>query len=88
MATTLDDALYLAEEALNYPAPIQLGMQYRYKSQYQLALSALERNELGSVKMISRVSTAHPFSQRSESGISSLNTRAVPLLRSAATTSI
>ena len=61
MATTLDDALYLAEEALNYPAPIQLGMQYRYKSQYQLALSALERNELGSVKMISLCEYRPPF---------------------------
>lgn len=61
MATTLDDALYLAEEALNYPAPIQLGMQYRYKSQYQLALSALKRNELGSVKMISLCEYRPPF---------------------------
>jgi len=64
MATTLDDALYLAEEALKYPAPIQLGMQYRYKSQYQLALSALERNELGSVKMISLCEYRPPFLQK------------------------
>lgn len=61
MATTLDDALYLAEEALIYRAPIQLGMQYRYKSQYQLALSALERGELGSVKMISLCEYRPPF---------------------------
>jgi myo-inositol 2-dehydrogenase/D-chiro-inositol 1-dehydrogenase len=61
MATTLDDALYLAREALSHPAPIQLGMQYRYKSQYQLALSALERNELGSVKMISLCEYRPPF---------------------------
>lgn len=61
MATTLNDALYLAEEALSYPAPIQLGMQYRYKSQYQLALSALERGELGSVKMISVCEYRPPF---------------------------
>lgn len=61
MATTLDDALYLAQAALTYPAPIQLGMQYRYKSQYQLALSALKRNELGSVKMISLCEYRPPF---------------------------
>jgi myo-inositol 2-dehydrogenase/D-chiro-inositol 1-dehydrogenase len=61
MATTLDDALYLAREALSHPAPIQLGMQYRYKSQYQLAFSALERNELGSVKMISLCEYRPPF---------------------------
>lgn len=61
MATTLDDALYLAEAALTYPAPIQLGMQYRYKAQYQLALSALERNELGAVKMISLCEYRPPF---------------------------
>ena len=86
MATTLDDALYLAEEALNYPAPIQLGMQYRYKSQYQLALSALERCELGSVKMISLCEYRPPFFQRFESGINSPSTRVVPSLKNAATT--
>ncbi len=61
MATTLGDALYLAQTALTYPAPIQLGMQYRYKSQYQLALSALERDELGPVKMISLCEYRPPF---------------------------
>jgi myo-inositol 2-dehydrogenase/D-chiro-inositol 1-dehydrogenase len=40
MATTLEDAIYLAEASLSYPSSILLGMQYRYKSQYQLALSA------------------------------------------------
>ena len=61
MATTLEDAFYLAQGALRYPAAIQLGMQYRYKSQYQLALSALDRNELGSVKMISFCEYRPPF---------------------------
>ena len=61
MATTLEDAFYLAQGALRYPAAIQLGMQYRYKSQYQLALSALDRNELGSVKMISLCEYRPPF---------------------------
>jgi predicted dehydrogenase len=61
MATTLDDALYLAQAALAYPAPIQLGMQYRYKSQYQLALSALEKSELGPVHTISLCEYRPPF---------------------------
>lgn len=61
MATTLEDAFYLAQGALRYPAAIQLGMQYRYKSQYQLALSALDRNELGPVKMISLCEYRPPF---------------------------
>ena len=88
MATTLDDALYLAEEALNYPAPIQLGMQYRYKSQYQLALSALERNELGSVKMISLCEYRPPFLPKVREWNKFSEYSAAPLLRSAATTSI
>ena len=53
MATTLEDAFYLARASLSYPAPIQLGMQYRYKSQYQLALNSLTKGELGDVKMVS-----------------------------------
>ena len=52
MATTLEDAFYLAEASLSYPASILLGMQYRYKSQYQLALSAISNGDVGSVKMI------------------------------------
>lgn len=61
MATTLHDAFYLAEAALTYPSPLQLGMQYRYKSQYQLALSALEKGELGSIHMISLCEYRPPF---------------------------
>lgn len=53
MATTLEDAIYLAEASLSYPSSILLGMQYRYKSQYQLALSAINNGDVGSVKMIS-----------------------------------
>ena len=53
MATTLEDAFYIAKASLSYPAPIQLGMQYRYKSQYQLALNSLAKGELGDVKMVS-----------------------------------
>jgi predicted dehydrogenase len=53
MATTLEDAIYLAEASLSYPSSILLGMQYRYKSQYQLALNAINKGDVGSVKMIS-----------------------------------
>ena len=53
MATTLEDAIYLAKASLSYPSSILLGMQYRYKSQYQLALSAISNGDVGSVKMIS-----------------------------------
>ena len=36
-------------------------MQYRYKSQYQLALSAIGNGDVGSVKMISLVNIGRPF---------------------------
>ena len=61
MATTLEDAFYLATASLSYPAPIQLGMQYRYKSQYQLALNSLAKGELGDVKMVSLSEYRPPF---------------------------
>ena len=61
MATTLEDAFYIAKASLSYPAPIQLGMQYRYKSQYQLALNSLTRGELGDVKMVSLSEYRPPF---------------------------
>ena len=53
MATTLEDAIYLAEASISYPSSILLGMQYRFKSQYQLALNAINSGDVGSVKMIS-----------------------------------
>ncbi len=53
MATTLEDAVYLAQASLSYPSSILLGMQYRYKSQYQLALNAINNGDIGSIKMIS-----------------------------------
>ena len=61
MATTLEDAFYIAKASLSYPAPIQLGMQYRYKSQYQLALNSLAKGELGDVKMVSLSEYRPPF---------------------------
>ncbi|MDA0630662.1 MAG: Gfo/Idh/MocA family oxidoreductase, partial [Proteobacteria bacterium] len=61
MATTLADALYLAEQCRHYPAPIQVGMQYRFKSQYQLALNALAAGNIGAVHMISLCEYRPPF---------------------------
>ena len=61
MATTLADALYLVAQSEQYSAPVQVGMQYRYKSQYQLALRALEAGELGAVHTISLCEYRPPF---------------------------
>ena len=61
MATTLPDALYVAEKCRHYPAPIQVGMQYRFKSQYQLALNALAAGDIGAVHMISLCEYRPPF---------------------------
>ena len=61
MATTLEDALYLAERCQHYPAPIQVGMQYRFKSQYQLALRAIDAGELGAVHTVSLCEYRPPF---------------------------
>jgi len=61
MATTLADAIHIAEIASNYPNVIQLGMQYRYKSQYLLARTALEAGDLGEVKTVSMSEYRPPF---------------------------
>lgn len=61
MATTLEDALYLAERCQDYPAPMQVGMQYRFKSQYQLALRAIAAGELGAVHTVSLCEYRPPF---------------------------
>lgn len=61
MATTLADALYLVKQSQQYSAPVQVGMQYRYKSQYQLALRAVEAGEVGAVHTISLCEYRPPF---------------------------
>jgi myo-inositol 2-dehydrogenase/D-chiro-inositol 1-dehydrogenase len=61
MATTLDDAIYIANVASSYPSIIQLGMQYRYKAQYLLAQTALEAGDLGEVKTVSMSEYRPPF---------------------------
>jgi len=64
MATTLADAIHIANIASTYPSVIQLGMQYRYKSQYLLARTALEAGDLGEVKTVSMSEYRPPFLQK------------------------
>ena len=53
MATTLADAMDIVNLARDYPAVIQLGMQYRFKAQYVEALQAVAaQRALGQVKTV------------------------------------
>ena len=52
MATTLTDAMDIVSLARDYPAVIQLGMQYRFKAQYVDALQAVAHSTLGQVKTV------------------------------------
>ncbi len=61
MATTLTDAIHIATAASAYRNVIQLGMQYRYKSQYLLARTALMSGDIGEVKTISMSEYRPPF---------------------------
>lgn len=62
MATTLADARRIAEIAADYPAFIQVGLQYRYKAPYVEARhEALDRGTLGAVKTISMSEYRPPF---------------------------
>ena len=62
MATSTRDAARIVELAGNHPRFIQLGMQYRYKSQYSEAFRQVKRNRaLGAVKTISMCEYRPPF---------------------------
>ncbi len=62
MATTLQDAAGLVLLSREYPGFIQLGMQYRYKSQYTEAFRAVKaQGALGKVKTISMSEYRPPF---------------------------
>jgi predicted dehydrogenase len=62
MATTIDDACEILRLSNEYDAFLQLGLQYRYKSIYQEALSETKlRRSLGDVKMISMSEHRLPF---------------------------
>ncbi len=62
MATALVDAAQIVEQARNYSAFIQIGLQYRYKAQYIEAFhEALSRKSLGNIKTISMSEYRPPF---------------------------
>ena len=61
MATTLTDAIHIATAASAYRNIVQLGMQYRYKSQYMLARTALMLGDVGDVKTVSMSEYRPPF---------------------------
>lgn len=62
MAPTLEDARQIAEIASAYPAPIQVGLQYRYKATYAESIQeVLTRGVLGEVKTVSMAEHRPPF---------------------------
>jgi len=62
IATSLVDAARIVEQARDYAGFIQIGMQYRYKSQYTEAFrETKQRNALGAVKTISMSEYRPPF---------------------------
>lgn len=62
MATTCADAVEICKIADEYDAPIQIGLQYRYKPIYSEAIfETLERKSLGDVKTVSISEHRPPF---------------------------
>lgn len=62
MATTVQDAFAMWQIADQYEAVFQIGLQYRYKAMYTEALyEALERQSIGSFKLISILEHRIPF---------------------------
>ncbi|MCP4167401.1 MAG: Gfo/Idh/MocA family oxidoreductase [Chloroflexi bacterium] len=62
MATTIQDAYAIMQIAKSYPAVLQIGLQYRYKSMYHEAIQeALFRQTVGEINMVSIVEHRIPF---------------------------
>jgi predicted dehydrogenase len=62
MATSLEDARRIVQAGDIYPSFIQIGLQYRYKSQYVEAFyEALQRESIGAIKTISLSEYRPPF---------------------------
>ncbi len=62
MATTIEDAREIMHLAEKYPAIVQIGLQYRYKSMYVEAIhEALERKSIGEIKMVNIIEHRIPF---------------------------
>jgi predicted dehydrogenase len=62
MATTIEDAQAILQIAKDYPAILQIGLQYRYKAMYVEAIyEALERKSIGDIKMVNIIEHRLPF---------------------------
>lgn len=62
MATTIPDAYNILKIAEDYPAVLQIGLQYRYKAMYVEAIhEVFERKSLGEIKMVSIMEHRWPF---------------------------
>lgn len=62
MATTVADAAEIVRLARDYPAPVQIGLQYRFKSTYvEAAHEALERRSCGDIKSVGISEYRPPF---------------------------
>ena len=62
MATTVEDAAAMVDLARDYPAFVQIGLQYRYKAPYAEARhEILERRSVGDVRMLSMCEYRPPF---------------------------
>ena len=62
IATTVQDAYAILQIANEYPAILQIGLQYRYKSMYHEAIQeVLHRKVLGEIKMVNIMEHRLPF---------------------------
>ena len=62
MATTVQDANQILQLAKEYPAILQIGLQYRYKPMYVETIhEGLERKAIGDIKMVNIVEHRLPF---------------------------
>jgi len=62
MATTVKDAYEIMKIAERYPAVLQIGLQYRFKSMYVESIyEALERHSVGEIKMVNITEHRVPF---------------------------
>lgn len=62
MATTISDAYEILKISKDYPAVLQIGLQYRYKAMYVEAIhEALERRSIGDIKMVNILEHRIPF---------------------------
>ena len=62
MATTVQDAYTIMQIANDYPAVLQIGLQYRYKPMYHEAIQeALIRKVIGEIKLVSVMEHRIPF---------------------------